>query len=395
MKKFLLLLLTVATFAIASAQTRTVTGTVISADDNEPLAGASILPIGGGMGTSTDVDGKFTLKVNSNVHKIRVTFVGMHTLEVDITNEPMLIKMASSDSSLDEVMVVAYGTAKKSAFTGSATVINAEEIEQSQVTNALNALQGKAAGTQIYNQSGQPGSGPSSIVIRGISSLNAGNDPLIVLDGVPYGCSITNLNTNDIESMTILKDAASNALYGARGANGVILITTKKAKAGSNAIVTLDAKWGQNSRAVQDYNTIQNPRLYMETYYTSLYNYFTTEQGMTPNQAWQAANNNLINSSDYGLGYQPFTYPSNEFFIGRNGKVNPAATLGNMVSYNGMDYFITSDDWLAETYNKSLRQEYMCQYLIHLSTQTFMLLLVTSTTRVSSPIQTMSVSQVA
>ncbi|MDE7451970.1 MAG: TonB-dependent receptor plug domain-containing protein, partial [Paramuribaculum sp.] len=282
----------------------------------------------------------------------------MHTLEVDITNEPMLIKMASSDSSLDEVMVVAYGTAKKSAFTGSATVINAEEIEQSQVTNALNALQGKAAGTQIYNQSGQPGSGPSSIVIRGISSLNAGNDPLIVLDGVPYGGSITNLNTNDIESMTILKDAASNALYGARGANGVILITTKKAKAGSNAIVTLDAKWGQNSRAVQDYNTIQNPRLYMETYYTSLYNYFTTEQGMTPNQAWQAANNNLINSSDYGLGYQPFTYPSNEFFIGRNGKVNPAATLGNMVSYNGMDYFITSDDWLAETYNKSLRQEY-------------------------------------
>ncbi|MDE7452056.1 MAG: carboxypeptidase-like regulatory domain-containing protein, partial [Paramuribaculum sp.] len=115
-----------ATFAIASAQTRTVTGTVISADDNEPLAGASILPIGGGMGTSTDVDGKFTLKVNSNVHKIRVTFVGMHTLEVDITNEPMLIKMVSSDSSLDEVMVVAYGTAKKSAFTGSATVINAE-----------------------------------------------------------------------------------------------------------------------------------------------------------------------------------------------------------------------------------------------------------------------------
>ncbi|MBD5256351.1 MAG: TonB-dependent receptor [Bacteroides sp.] len=358
MKKFLLLLLTVATFAIASAQTRTVTGKVVAAEDDEPLAGVSVLPIGGGMGTSTNVDGDFTIKVNSNVKKLKFTYVGMHTLEVEITDAPLLVKMVSSDNTLDEVMVVAYGTAKKSAFTGSATVINADEIEQSQVTNALNALQGKAAGTQIYNQSGQPGSGPSSIVIRGISSLNAGNDPLIVLDGVPYGGSITNLNTNDIESMTILKDAASNALYGARGANGVILITTKKAKAGSNAIVTLDAKWGQNSRAVQDYNTIQNPRLYMETYYKSLYNYFTTEQGMTPNQAWQYANNNLISSSDYGLGYQPFTYPSNEFFIGRNGKVNPASTLGNMVSYNGMDYFITSDDWLAETYNKSLRQEY-------------------------------------
>ncbi|MDE5672775.1 MAG: TonB-dependent receptor plug domain-containing protein, partial [Duncaniella sp.] len=259
---------------------------------------------------------------------------------------------------LDEVITVAYGTAKKSAFTGSATVIDAAEIEQSQVTNALNALQGKAAGTQIFNQSGQPGSGPSSIVIRGISSLNAGNDPLIVLDGVPFGGSITNINTADIESMTILKDAASNALYGARGANGVILITTKKAKSGSNAIVTLDAKWGQNSRAVQDYNTIQDPRLYFETYYGSLYNYFTNERGMSPTQAWQTANANLINSSDYGLGYQPFSYPTNEYFIGRNGKVNPLATPGNVVSYNGQDYFITPDNWLDETYTKSLRQEY-------------------------------------
>ncbi|MDE6459312.1 MAG: SusC/RagA family TonB-linked outer membrane protein [Paramuribaculum sp.] len=347
-----------ATFAIASAQTRTVTGKVVSAEDDEPLVGASILPIGGGTGTSTNINGEFTLKVNTNVKKLRVTYVGMHTQEVAITGESLLVKMVSSDNALDEVMVVAYGTAKKSAFTGSATVINSEEIEQSQVTNALNALQGKAAGTQIYNQSGQPGSGPSSIVIRGISSLNAGNDPLIVLDGVPYGGSINNINTADIESMTILKDAASNALYGARGANGVILITTKKAKVGTNAVVTLDAKWGQNSRAVADYNTIQDPRLYFETYYTSLYNYFTTERGMNANQAWQFANANLINSSDYGLGYMPFTYPMGEAFIGRNGKVNPAATLGNTVSYNGQEYYITPDNWLNETYNKSLRQEY-------------------------------------
>ncbi|MCI8999334.1 MAG: SusC/RagA family TonB-linked outer membrane protein [Muribaculaceae bacterium] len=293
----------------------------------------------------------------ASVKKLQVSYVGMQTREVPVTAGTMKIVLENSNM-LDEVITVAYGTAKKSAFTGSATVIDAAEIEQSQVTNVLNALQGKVAGTQIYNQSGQPGSGPASIVIRGISSLNAGNEPLIVLDGVPYGGSVTNINNADIESMTVLKDAASNALYGARGANGVILITTKKAKSGSNARVTLDAKWGQNSRAVQDYNTIQDPRLYYETYYNSLYNYFTTEKGMTPNQAWQTANDNLINSSDYGLGYQSFSYPAGEYFIGRNGKVNPLATPGRIVNYNGADYYITPDDWLDETYSKSLRQEY-------------------------------------
>ncbi|WP_304649410.1 TonB-dependent receptor [uncultured Duncaniella sp.] len=355
-KLFLLLAALITTFAVM-AQNQTVNGTVTSAD-GEPLIGATVMGVGTQMGTATDVDGNFTLTLPATVKKLQGSYVGMTTKDGNITPGQKMNIVLDGTNMLDEVITVAYGTAKKSAFTGSATVIDAAEIEQSQVTNALNALQGKAAGTQIFNQSGQPGSGPSSIVIRGISSLNAGNDPLIVLDGVPFGGSITNINTSDIESMTILKDAASNALYGARGANGVILITTKKAKSGSNAIVTLDAKWGQNSRAVQDYNTIQDPRLYFETYYGSLYNYFTNERGMSPTQAWQTANANLINSSDYGLGYQPFSYPTNEYFIGRNGKVNPLATPGNVVSYNGQDYFITPDNWLDETYTKSLRQEY-------------------------------------
>ncbi len=357
MKKLFLLLAALITSLAVMAQNQTVSGTVTSAD-GEPLVGATVMGVGTQIGTATDVDGNFSLSLPSTVKKLQVSYVGMHTKEVAVTPGSKMNIVLDGTNMLDEVITVAYGTAKKSAFTGSATVVGAAEIEQSQVTNALNALQGKAAGTQIFNQSGQPGSGPSSIVIRGISSLNAGNDPLIVLDGVPYGGSINNINTADIESMTILKDAASNALYGARGANGVILITTKKAKNGSNATVTLDAKWGQNSRAVQDYNTIQDPRLYYETYYTSLYNYFTNERGMSANQAWQTANANLINSSDYGLGYQSFRYPANEYFIGRNGKVNPAAVPGNTVRYNGQEYFITPDNWLDETYHRSLRQEY-------------------------------------
>ena len=183
----------------------------------------------------------------------------------------MTIKLESSENSLDEVMVVAYGTAKKSAFTGSATVISNDAIEKTQVTNVLDALSGKVAGLQLSNASGAPGSSSPTIRIRGFSSMNAGNSPLVIVDGAPYTADINTLNTNDIESMTVLKDAASNALYGARGANGVILITTKRAKLGE-AKVTVDAKWGLNTRATQDYDFIKDPAQYYETYYGALYN---------------------------------------------------------------------------------------------------------------------------
>ena len=133
---------------------------------------------------------------------------------------------------LDEVIVTAYGTAKKSAFTGSASVVSSEDIGKIQSSNVANALSGKVSGVQLNNNSGQPGSTKPTIRIRGISSINAGNDPLIILDGVPYDGDMNNISSQDIESMTVLKDAASNALYGARGANGVIIITTKKGNSG-------------------------------------------------------------------------------------------------------------------------------------------------------------------
>jgi len=373
-KLFLLLTAVLITAACAMAQSKVVSGTVVSAADDEPLAGATVMPIGGGQGTSTDLDGNFSLTVPDKVHELNVSYVGFNTRKVAVSSGKMTIKLESSENSLDEVMVVAYGTAKKSAFTGSATVISNDAIEKTQVTNVLDALSGKVAGLQLSNASGAPGASSPTIRIRGFSSMNAGNSPLVIVDGTPYSNDINTINTNDIESMTVLKDAASNALYGARGANGVILITTKRAKLGE-AKVTVDAKWGMNMRATQDYDYIKDPAQYYEMYYRSLYNYATTAPekitnpstgqeenigglGYGAEQAYIWANNNLTADNAYGLGYNVYTMPAGQYLIGTNGKLNPAATIGRLVNHKGASYFVTPDNWLDETYKHSLRQEY-------------------------------------
>ena len=279
----------------------------------------------------------------------------MHPQEVDIQPN-VTVRMKTNAELLDEVMVVAYGTAKKSAFTGSATVMHSDEINKIQTSNAANALEGKVAGVQLNNASGQPGATSPTIRIRGISSINAGNDPLIILDGSPYEGDLNNISTQDIESMTVLKDAASNALYGARGANGVIIITTKKGTSGK-ATVTVDAKWGSNSRAARDYNYITDPAQYYEMYYGALKNYYLG-QGQSEAAAHASANTNMLGSGDYGLGYNVYTVPEGQYLIGINGKLNPNATLGRIVNYNGQDYLVRPDDWLDEAYRTGLRQEY-------------------------------------
>ena len=339
---------------MAIAQTQ-ISGVVTSMEDGQPIIGASIKVVGTNTGTVTDVEGAFTLSVPANA-KLEVSYIGMQSKLVKASSR-MKIALDSDDKTLDEVMVVAYGTQKKSAFTGSASVVGADAIGKVQVTNAVDALKGKAAGVQIYSATGQPGATPT-IRIRGVNSINAGNNPLIVLDGTPYDGSLNNINPLDVESMTVLKDAASTALYGARGGNGVILITTKEGKKGKDAVITVDAKWGSNSKATPEYKKITSPERYYEMWYKGLYNYAVDKQGLTANDAWQFANNNMINSKSYGLGYNVFTIPTGESLIGTNGKLNPNATLGNTVSYNGNNYYITPDDWVNETYNNSLRQEY-------------------------------------
>ena len=209
---------------------------------------------------------------------------------------------------------------------------------------------------QLSTASGQPGVSSPSIRIRGISSINAGNTPLIILDGSPFDGDMNSINTQDIESMTVLKDAASNALYGARGANGVIMITTKQGQKG-DARVTLDAKWGVNSRATKTYNTINDPAQYYEVYYTGLKNMFMAN-GNGAAQAHYLANQNLCANNSYGLWYNVFNVPAGQAMIGSNGKLNPNATIGNLVNYNGQEYLLTPDDWLDAAYKNSLRQEY-------------------------------------
>lgn len=269
----------------------------------------------------------------------------------------MTVRLKTNAELLDEVMVVAYGTAKKSAFTGSAGVVGSEDIEKIQSSNVVNALNGKVSGVQLNNSSGQPGATTPTIRIRGISSINAGNDPLIILDGVPYDGDLNNISSQDIESMTVLKDAASSALYGARGANGVIIITTKKGTAGK-AKITVDAKWGSNSRALPNYEYVNSPAKYYEMWYSALKNYFVNAQGYSDMQAHNMANQHLTTNDAYGLGYNVYSVPEGQYMIGTNGKLNPNATLGNVVNYNGQDYMLLPDDWTDAAYKTGLRQEY-------------------------------------
>ena len=291
----------------------------------------------------------------SSAKTLQVSYIGMQTQEVGIKPNVKII-MKPDTEMLEEVMVVAFGTAKKSAFTGSATVVSAEKLEQSQVTSVTDALAGAVPGVTLTSNNGAPGAS-ASIKIRGFSSLNAGNDPLIIVDGAPYSGDLSNINPNDVESMTVLKDAASNALYGARGANGVIIITTKRANMSGEAKVTFDAKWGANTRALKKYDVITDPAMYYEMHYGAMKNYYMNQMNMSDQAAWIEANNNLFGSNG-GLGYNVFTVPEGQYLIGQNGKLNPYATLGRVVNYKGRDYLLTPDDWDKVGSRTGLRQEY-------------------------------------
>ena len=341
-----------------AAQVAKVTGKVTDTN-GEAVIGASVYVIGTNLGANTDIEGNFTIEnVPSSASMVRVSYVGMTTQEVHILRgKPMKVVLVEDGVILDEAIVVAYGTAKKSSFTGSAAVVKSDEIGKIQTSNAANALTGKMAGVQLTNASGQPGATSPTIRVRGISSINAGNAPLVILDGAPYDGDLNNINSQDIESMTVLKDAASNALYGARGANGVIMITTKKGQSGTSR-VTFDAKWGSNTRATQDYDYIKSPAQYYEVYYGALNSYLQNEQGYSAEQAHMKANELMVGTTSYGLGLNVYTVPEGQYLIGTNGKLNPYATLGRKVTYNGQEYYMTPDDYMDEAYDNSLRQEY-------------------------------------
>lgn len=352
MKKFTLTLFVtlLAGLQIALAQNTRVTGTVKD-DNGDPLAGVAVLVGGTQRGVTTNADGTYSIQVPAN-GALQFSFVGMKSLDVAVDNRKVIdVTMETDAENIDNVIVVAFGTAKKEAFTGSASVISGGDIQRRQTSNVSNALAGQVAGVQMTSNTGQPGAA-STIRIRGIGSINASSAPLYVVDGVPFDGDLASINSADIESMTVLKDAASNALYGARGANGVILINTKRGRIGG-AVVSFDAKWGVNSRAVPEYKVMKNAGMYYEKYHEALTN-FGNEIGEGADFADQTMIYDMMGYG-LGLGYQVYSVPDGEQLI-VNGKLNPKATAGFYDEETGNYY--RADSWNDAAYNQALRQEY-------------------------------------
>ncbi len=333
------------------AQVKSLSGTVTSAEDGTGIPGVSVVVKGTTLGTVTNIDGYYQLEVPADAKTVVFSFVGMKTTELPITGTEINAELEADFIGVDEVMVVAYGEATKETFTGSASEVKGDELEKRLVSNVSNALSGIAAGVQATSNTGQPGSS-ASIRIRGMGSMSASSAPLYVVDGVPYDGDISAISSQDISSITILKDAASNALYGARGANGVILITTKKGRTGK-AVITFDAKIGVNQRAVPEYDIMTNPAMYYEKYYEGIYN-SAIKGDMAPAEANTYANGILL--GDQGLEYNIYNVPQGELLIGQNGKINPNATLGRVWADK---YYLTNDNWYDELFGDSnTRQEY-------------------------------------
>ena len=222
------------------AQTRTIKGEVTDAQNGDPLIGATIMVEGEKGGTVTDFDGNFVLQVSSSAKKIKVSYIG-YIDKILAVSENMKVKLESDSKALADVVVIGYGTARKSDLTGSVATVKAKDFNKGLVSSPEQLINGKVSGVQIMSNSGSASAG-STIRVRGGASLNASNDPLIVLDGVPLeqgGISgnssnfLSMINPSDIESMTVLKDASSTAIYGSRASNGVIIITTKKGQQGA------------------------------------------------------------------------------------------------------------------------------------------------------------------
>ena len=327
----------------------------VSDSEGTPIVNAAVR-IGTRTVALTDGKGNFSLaKVPAGTKTITIAYVGMKPRTMEISkNGTMNVVLEWDDSNLNEAIVVAYGTAKKASFTGSAATMNAQKLENRQVSDVSRALNGTVAGVQTTSNNGQPGTS-ATIRVRGFGSINATMSPLIVLDGVPYDGDISSINPNDIENVSVLKDAASAALYGARGANGVMLITTKKGKSG-DAKVQFEGRWGVNSREIPNYDVVRDAKDYVTHLYHSLYNEDIYNNGLSAERAAQRTNPRIQKA----LGYPVFSTPEGELLFDANGNFNPRATLGYMVrdkQGNPLN-LLRPDNWEKEIFRQNTRQEY-------------------------------------
>ncbi|MFA8449284.1 MAG: SusC/RagA family TonB-linked outer membrane protein [Bacteroidales bacterium] len=326
------------------AQSKNMTGTVTDEND-EPLPFVTVVVKGTTQGTTTGIDGKFTIGVKDSDILV-FSFVGYNTVEVPVANKSTVsVNMKTDSRILDEVMVVAYGTTTKKSFTGSATTVKADKLEKIPVTSFDKALQGNVSGLQVTSSSGQPGSG-ATVRIRGVGSINASSQPLYVVDGVAINGSnlsaiansdngtstnpLAAINPDDIASYTVLKDASAASLYGSRAANGVVIITTKKGKEGK-AKIEAKAQWGFSDRAVKGFDLMNADKFYQMAF-----------QGLANRYNPTVAAGNV----ESVVGFNPFKVPSGESAILPDGSINPNAKL------------MVNTDWRDAVYRIGRSEEY-------------------------------------
>ncbi|MFC6996103.1 SusC/RagA family TonB-linked outer membrane protein [Rufibacter roseus] len=328
----------------AWAQSRTVTGRVTDAQTGEGMPGVTVQLKGTTTASPTDVNGSYSISVPSSGGTLVFSFIGYVNQEVAVGNQTTVnVKLGTDAEALQEVVVVGYGTTTKQSFTGSAKVVDGEVMDRKNVANVSQALAGEVSGVRVINTSGQPGT-VATIRIRGLGSVNGNRDPLYVVDGVPFSGGLNSINPADVESTTVLKDAAATSIYGSRGANGVVLITTRSGR-GRKSFIEADANFGTNMALLPRYETIKSPEQYIALGWEGLYNY--------PNSGTDAeriayANANLFSASGVRTGY-------NMWNVANGGELIDPATR---TVRPGVTRKYDPENWEDYAFQNSARREY-------------------------------------
>ncbi|WP_028376467.1 SusC/RagA family TonB-linked outer membrane protein [Leeuwenhoekiella sp. MAR_2009_132] len=343
-----LLFITQLTFA----QQKTITGTVTD-QSNIPLPGVNVVISGTNTGTQTDFDGKYSIVADQG-NTLVFSYVGFQETSVKVGSSSTINTSMVAGEELDEVVVTGFGNVSKSSFTGSAKVVEGEELSKKSFANVSQALAGEAAGVAVFNTTGQPGS-VSTIRIRGFGSINGSQAPLYVVDDAPFGGSLNDINPNDIKSVTVLKDASATSLYGARGANGVIVITTKKGEGRNNLNVSV--KTGTNYQGIKRYETIRSPEEYIGISWEGIYQRGLLENDGDRTAAIDYANSNLFEGANADVSDISPVY--NMWNISDSG----AAGVSQLIDPNtatvrpGVSRRYTPENWADFAFQSSNRTE--------------------------------------
>ena len=317
MKK-LFTLLTLSLLSLAAFADKQISGVVVD-ENGEPVIGATIQVNGTNKGTISDYEGAFTISVPDDAKTITVSFIGRKAVEAPIKANMRIVLLEDSEV-LQDVVVTGYGNVSKGSFAGSAQAVDAETIDKKSPSELSKALAGEVAGVQVVNSSGQPGTN-ASIRIRGIGSIYASTSPLYIVDGVQYQGDISSIDPGDIASTTILKDATATSLYGSRGANGVIVITTKKGTTGETGKIDVDVKYGANMHLLPMYDVITDPKEYVELCWQGIYNSLAGSYPASMRaELITAVNNTLYSSAGLPDSYNLWNAPGSALIDGYTGK---------------------------------------------------------------------------